>query len=252
MSLPSTLRDDLERTRRNRELIEGLISDPSKVGPLFAPICRLDDDSLVGHKATAAGQVGTDLSDTLALAEGAQAVGLIERLDWAFRCHTFDVALAAGLATHELHLTVEPETYGSICPPRLIVSHSRGKRELTIVDEIPLNAFDDLPKLHRTLEEFRDWGWRTVVVDVADDPAALAAVPAMRPSAIQIDLDLPGRDAQAPSAAVRRLLTIAHDCGAEIMALGVDTARRRDQARELGATTGRGLLYGAPKRHTAS
>jgi len=55
-----------------------------------------------------------------------------------------------------------------------------------------------------------------------------------------------GRPGRQDPDAVRRLVAPAAECGAEVMALGVDSMLRRSEAVELGATIGRGTLLGAP------
>lgn len=237
-----TLADELERTRRTRRLIEELIADPAQLGPDFQPVRRLADDAVVAWKATGRGRPGTDLADTLALLAGAASLGLVERLDWAFRCLAFDTALAAGL-TEALHITPEPDTFGSPCPPRLAVSFGRGRRELAVAAEVHDDAFADVARLRRAVDDFRSWGWQVVLADVADVPEAVAAVGWLRPDYVQVDLAVPGR---ASSPAVRRLLAEAAAGGAEIMALGVDSTLRRSEASELGATLARGRLLGEP------
>ena len=237
-----TLSDELDRTRRTRSLIEELIADPAQLGPDFQAIRRLEDDTLVGWKATGRGKPGTDVADTLALLAGAQSLGLVERLDWAFRCLAFDTSLAAGVAV-PLHITPEPETFESPCPPRLAVSFGRGRRGLTVAAELHHDAFVDLGKLRRSVEEFRSWGWRIVLADVAGEPGVEQALPWLVPDIVQVDLDRPARGADPR---VRAIIGAALDRGSEVMALGVDSPRRRDEAVGVGATTGRGHLFGSP------
>src|SRR5438270_9289617 len=146
----------LESARRARTAIEELIAQPALLGPDFQPIRSLLDGSLVGYKATGRGRPGTDVEDTLSLLAGAQSLGLVERLDWAFRCHAFDVAIKAGMRT-ELHLTPEPETFESACPPRLAASWARGRRELRVVAELHADSFVDPRALRAALEEMRTW-----------------------------------------------------------------------------------------------
>jgi hypothetical protein len=123
--------DELDRARRTRALVEELIADPAQLGPDFAPIRRLDDDSLVGWKATGRGRPGTELADTLALLDEAASLGLVERLDWAFRALVFERALEAGVG-QTMHLTPEPQTFLGACPPRLAVAIGRGLRALDV------------------------------------------------------------------------------------------------------------------------
>jgi EAL domain-containing protein (putative c-di-GMP-specific phosphodiesterase class I) len=240
-----TLADELEQSRRRRVLVETLIAHPDQLGPDFAPIRRLADSELVGWKATGRGLAGTELADTLSLLAGAASLGLVERLDWAFRCLAFDRALDAGVHV-PLHITPEPDTFVSACPPRLAVSFGRGRRALSVAAEIHDDAFADVGRLRSALHEFREWGWAIVLADLTDSPEATQAMTWLSPDIVQVDLSVPGRD---KSPAVRRLVATAAECGAEVMALGVDSPVRRSVAVELGATLGRGRLFGEPGPH---
>ena len=240
-----TLTNDLERTRRDRALLEELIADPRRLGPDFQPIRRLSDDAVIAYKATGRGQAGTELADTLSLLEAAQGLGVVERLDWAFRCLAFDAALDAGVDA-EIHLTPEPETFGSACPPRLAVSFGRGKRSLKVGAEIHLQAFDDTVGMRRAVDEWREYGWKVVVADVADREDAMSLLPLLRPDYVQVDMSLPGRSALATAPSVRRLVAAAADSGAEVMAIRCDVPSRKPEAADLGATCARGLALGAP------
>lgn len=239
-----SLLNSVEKLRNDRLLLEALIDRPEQLGPDFQPVRRLDDDTLVGYKATGRGQAGTELNSTLALLESAQGLGLVERLDWAFRCLAFDVFVERGVDV-EMWITPEPETYRSPCPPRLATSWGRGRRSVRVAAEVPAHAFTE-PSLRGGIEEFRGWGWRVVADDVADVPGALAILDQVRPDVVKVDLDKPGRNPGALSAPVEAMLDYAHRHGIELVALGVDSEPRRTTARELGATLGRGRLLGAP------
>jgi EAL domain-containing protein (putative c-di-GMP-specific phosphodiesterase class I) len=234
--------DSLDRTRRTRALVEELIADPAQLGPDFQPIRSLATDAVVGWKATGRGRPGTELADTLALLAEAVSLGLVERLDWAFRCLVFDRALEAGVR-ETVHLTPEPQTFLGACPPRLAVSFGRGRRQLAVAAEVHADGLTDLDVLDRAVDEMRGWGWQIVLADVADEPAAARALALVRPEIVQVDLSRPGR---ASSPAVARFLDEALAAGAQVMALGVDSPALRAGAVALGATMGRGLLLGAP------
>lgn len=240
-----SLADSVDKLRNDRLLIEALIERPEQLGPDFQPVRALSDGSLVGYKATGRGQAGTDLSSTLALLESAQGLGLVERLDWAFRCLAFDVFLDRGVDA-EMWITPEPETYRSACPPRLATSWGRGRRSVRVAAEVPAHAFAQPAALVAGVEEFRGWGWRVVADDVADVPGALAVFDQLRPDVVKLDLDKPGRNPGAPSDGVRAMLDVAARRGIDVVALGVDSEQRRDAAVALGATLGRGRLLGAP------
>lgn len=237
--------DTLHQMRQTRVLVEELIADPRQLGPDFAPIHRIDTPDLLpvaatrlGWKATGRGRPGSAVADTLSLLTEAQRLGLVERLDWAFRCHTFDIAVAAGL-TGELHLTPEPETFGSPCPPRLAVAFLRGRRVLSVVAELHADAFEHGRPLRPAIEQMRSWGWQFAYGDLCGTPAealALDLLETIRPVYAHVDVARPPEPAYV--AAVRRV-------GATLLAVGVDRAADLGRARELGAVWGRGAIVGS-------
>src|SRR5437899_985335 len=238
-----SLTNELEQTRRTRDLIEELLSDTSLLGPDFQPIYRLSGGSPVGYKATGRGQSGTEIAHRLDLLASARSLGLVERLDWAFRCLAFDVALDRGMAG-ELHLTPEPETFGSSCPPRLAVSFGRGRRSLTIAAELHEDAFAELERLRTAVDEMRAWGWKLVVCErAAHVEGALDALTWLRPEYVRVDLGAPDL---AGSPDVRDLIDAARVVGAALLAIGVDTPRARAEAEGLQADYARGALLGEP------
>jgi EAL domain-containing protein (putative c-di-GMP-specific phosphodiesterase class I) len=235
---------ELERTYRTREQIEALLADPRQLGPDYQPIHRFSDGALVAYKATGRGAPGTELADTLSLLDGARSLGLVERIDWAFRALAVEDMLAH--PDLELHLTPEPETYGALCPPRFAGIMGRANRELSIAAELHAEAFADDVDLDTGLSDIRTWGWKVVLADIADDDTALARARSVRPDIVQIDLRLPGRRDCDEHHGVQGLLALAAECGAAVMALGVDTLSARDAAATLGASVGRGALFGLP------
>ena len=59
-----------------------------------------------------------------------------------------------------LHLTPEPETFDSLCPPRFAGLMGRANRELTIAAEVHAEAFADGVALDAGIGEIREWGWQ--------------------------------------------------------------------------------------------
>jgi EAL domain-containing protein (putative c-di-GMP-specific phosphodiesterase class I) len=235
---------ELERTYHTRDQIEVLLAEPRRLGPDYEPIHSLADDMLVGFKATGRGSAGTGLDDALSLLDGARSLGLVERIDWSFRALAFEDLLA--LPGYELHLTPEPETFTTACPPRFARLMARATRELRVAAEVHEDAFSVGVALESGLGEVRDWGWRVVLADVADSAPALDRFDEVRPDVVQVDLRLPGRRAPDGHPGLQRLLELAGDSGAEIMAVGVDSADALDAALNVGASMGRGMLYGLP------
>ena len=236
-----TLRDEVAQTTHLRELIENLLAEPRQLGPDYQPIHRLSDDRLVAVKATGRGQPGSPLGDTLSLLGGARTLGLVERLDWAFRCLAFEDL--AGRDDLDLHLTPEPEAFGTLCPPRLVTVWSAARRSLRVAAEFHSDAFTDLARLRNGLAEIREWGWKVVLTDLGDDADAWALAHEITPDIVQIDL---ARRSLADLDHAHEIRGRAADWNAAIMAIGVDSSAARSVALELGATTARGQIFGAP------
>ena len=238
MTLPDT-----DRLRQDRALIERLIEDPSPLGPDFAPIRRLTDGALVAYKATGRGQRDTRLDSMLSLLASAQTNGLMERLDWAFRCLALDVAIDKGI-TCELHLTPEPETFGTMCPPRLATSFGRGRRMLKVGAEVHAAAFAR-PTLEEAANEWRGLGWKIIIADVSElyDRNFLKRLATLHPDVVQVDLNKPRRESDV---GVLETISWAQANNVEVHALGVDNELRHRQAMDLGAVAGRGWFYGEP------
>jgi EAL domain-containing protein (putative c-di-GMP-specific phosphodiesterase class I) len=85
-----------------------------------------------------------------------------------------------------------------------------------------------------------------VLADVGDDETAVKGAAAVRPDVIQIDLRLPDRRPNHLPPGVRRLLAMAKDTSAQLMALGVDGHAARSAAVDLGCELARGALFGRP------
>jgi EAL domain-containing protein (putative c-di-GMP-specific phosphodiesterase class I) len=238
------LSTDVAQTYRTRELIEELLADPRQLGPDYAPIHSLADGKLVGYKATGRGAVGTALADTLSLLDGARSLGLVERLDWAFRALAVEDLLP--LNGLELHLTPEPETFGTPCPPRLAGVLGRARRDLAMAAEVHAEAFEPGVNLEAGLTEVKEWGWKVVLADMVEHPELHARAAEIRPDVVQIDLRCPSREVSDEDHGVRQACELATRTGAMVMALGVDTPSLRERAIALGAAFARGDLYGVP------
>jgi EAL domain-containing protein (putative c-di-GMP-specific phosphodiesterase class I) len=238
------LSSDVAATYRTRDLIEELLADPRQLGPDYAPIHSLADGALVGYKATGRGANGTALADTLSLLDGARSLGLVERLDWAFRALAVEDLLP--MRPLELHLTPEPETFATACPPRFAGMMSRACRELAMAAELHPEAFESGVNLEAGLAEIKAWGWKLVLVDMVDTPHLYARAAEIRPDVVQIDLRRHDRGTSEEDHGVRQICRLASEVGAQLMAVGVDTPSERERAITLGATLARGAVYGAP------
>ncbi|HVE64245.1 MAG TPA: EAL domain-containing protein [Mycobacteriales bacterium] len=243
----STLAGSVSNLQRDREILDRMVADQSLTAD-FAPVVALRSGQVVGYKAIAQGPAGTAMATPVGLLETAKATGHLERLDWMFRCRAFEVALNAGLdKRHRLHVTFESETYGSACPPRLAGVLGRARRELFVVVDVPVRAYDDPSGLSRGLEENRAIGWLVALDDVCDRPDVIEALDAIRPDVIKVDFALPGRvDGRGPATGRDALLAYVTRTSTPLMIENVDTVSARRVAESLGATYARGVVFGTP------
>ena len=240
----SSLTSSLDQMRTDRALLDRMIEEQS-LGSEFQPVVDLASGSVVGYKAIARGPAGSIVERPSGLLTHALASGLVDRLDWMFRCAAFDAFAAAAMpAGRALFVLPEPETYGSPCPPRLAPSFGRARRSLSVVVDVAPRAFDDPRRLLDMAAEVRGYGWKVAVEDCADQPGALAVLPELAPEIVKVDLALPGRVTQ--SGAVAALLAYAEGAFATILAESVDSPDRRTAALSMGAELARGRLFGSP------
>lgn len=240
----SPLQGMVDEMQRNRALVEGLIDSPARQDVMFQPIADIASGEVVAYRSRILGRQGSDFN-TAAVLAACEGTGLLERLDWSYRVHVLDSVLQRGLKL-PVHMTPEPITYGALCPPRLAATFGRARRELSLGSEIPTAAFSDVPMLLRGIDEQREWGWRIVCDDIGDSAEAVAELDRVRPDWIRVDFDLPGRNTASLAPGVRRMLDWATANNATVMGHGVDSAQRKTQAAELGATVIRGLVVGPP------
>lgn len=242
----SSLTSSLDQMRSDRALLDSMIEN-STLGADFQPVVDLASNAVVGYKAIARGPAGTPVANPGGLLTSALASGLLDRLDWMFRCYAFDAFAAAGLPRERaLFVLPEPETYRSPCPPRLATAYGRARRDLAVVVDVAPRAFADQPALLDAAAEWRSFGWKIAVEDCADVDGALDGLQQLRPDFVKVDLALPGRLPDEQSPAVRDLLAYAESAFAVICAEGVDLSERRSAALELGAELGRGRALGHP------
>lgn len=237
------LTDVVERLARNRSVVQDLIDSPEHLTVGFEPIADVSTGNVVAYRSRTRGSTDAGAANHAELIAASEGTGLLERLDWSYRVHV--LSMARGL-TVPLHLTPEPVTYGSPCPPRLAAAFGQARRELSLAAELPLAAYDDPSSLLRGVAEHRGWGWRVVSDDVGDSPAALQLLDEIQPDWIRLDLDRPGRAPATLAPGVRQMLDWAGRNGATVLGHGVNSAARRAAAEELGATVLRGSLIGSP------
>jgi PAS domain S-box-containing protein len=208
--------------------------------PVFQPIVRLGDGTIVGFEALTRFADGVPPERRFALAE---AVGMGADLEVA-------TARAALLAAAELpvrawvSVNVSPSRLGD---QRLIRLASLAKRRPVVLEITERLAIEDYAAARDALDLISG------SVDVAVDDAgagfaSLRHIIELRPRYVKLDLQLVRGVEGDPArqALIAGMVYFARDTGCLLIAEGVEKAAERDTLRRLGVPFGQGFLFGRP------
>lgn len=239
----------VELARRGVTVEVGLLTEAA-LWPVYQPVVDLAEGRVVGHEALLRGRVdGREVGggDLFFLAA---AAGWADRLDRLAREAAITGA-AGWLGAADLYVNSSPE---AVYRPQVCLAgteqavHDSGIAPgQLVVEVVEAHAARDRGHLLSVLEHQRSLGWRVALDDVGVGWSSLALVSAVRPDVVKLDKALVGRlDDAAARAVVGALVELAHTLDAVVVAEGVETEQRADQARALGVDLGQGWLFGHP------
>jgi EAL domain-containing protein (putative c-di-GMP-specific phosphodiesterase class I) len=220
------------------------------VRPLFQPVVRLDDLSVVGYESLARGPRGSRLAKPLALVAAARKAGRIAELDATMARRSIQ---ALAQVDWDPSLTLfgnsDPEAMTSAPDPATMKMLGRAAAAGTrIVIEITEKSLLANPQaLIVAIALLRSRGWGIAMDDVGVEDDSLTLLPILRPDVVKLDMSILHRpfDAHAAwvSAATR---TYCDRTGALMVCEGVETEAHEVRARALGADLVQGFRYGVP------
>jgi EAL domain-containing protein (putative c-di-GMP-specific phosphodiesterase class I) len=244
----------VELARRGVTAEVGLLAE-AELYPVYQPVVDLADGRTTGYEALLRGRVdGREVGggDLFFLAA---AAGWGDRLD-RFAREAAIAGAAPWLGPADLFVNSSPE---AVYRPEVCLAGTEqavrdaGLAPAQLVFEVvEAHAARDRGHLLAVLEHHRAQGWRVALDDVGVGWSSLALVSALRPDVVKLDKALVNRlDSAAARAVVGGLVELAHSLGAVVVAEGVETQARADQARQLGVDLGQGWLFGRPARPAA-
>jgi PAS domain S-box-containing protein len=208
--------------------------------PVFQPIVRLGDGTVVGFEALTRFEDGVPPERRFALAE---AVEMGAELEAA----TMRAALlaAAELPTRAwVSVNVSPTR---LADPRLLRLAAVAKRRPLVLEITERQPIEDYAAARDALDKV------TGSVDVAVDDAgagfsSLRHIIELRPRYVKLDLHLVRGVEGDPArqALIAGMVYFARDTGCLLIAEGVEKAAERDTLRRLGVPFGQGFLFGRP------
>ena len=135
------------------------------------------------------------------------------------------------------------ERRGAATPLSSLAVAAGRARSIDVIAEVHEAAYDDSSLLRTGLADFAKWNWRLAVGDISERTDASALLQKIKPVIARIDFSSPGRSG---SDAVRRYLDTAQRLGIEILAVGLDTPLRVNEAENVGVALGLGDALGKP------
>jgi PAS domain S-box-containing protein len=208
--------------------------------PVFQPVVRLGDGTVVGFEALTRFDDGTPPERRFSLAE---AVGMGPELEAA-------TARAALLAAAELpgrawvSVNVSPTR---LADQRLLRLASLAKRRPVVLEITERLAIEDYTAARDALDRIAG-AFDVAVDDAGAGFASLRHIIELRPRYVKLDLQLVrGVDGDpARQAMIAGMVYFARDTGCLLIAEGVEKAAERDTLRRLGVPFGQGFLFGRP------
>ena len=237
--------DDLNEERRIERLrgdIEELI-ETQGVDVAYQPILDLRTERYLGLEALARFPDPFPKAEKTLAASAAVGLGVeLERLLVSRAWAMFD--------------QIGPDQFLAInlTPTALLELARRGNQredlplEQLVVEVTEHAAVDSYGALRKELEPLRDRGMRIAVDDAGAGYASLRHVLELRPDFIKLDRSLCGGvcEDHARRVAVRGLVLLARDLGAEVIAEGIENLSDLSTIRELGIGAAQGFLFAKP------
>ena len=228
--------------------IESVIANGG-VHPVYQPVVRVADGSVVGFEALARGPAESELEMPARLFPAAEESGLRVELERECLRVAFEGAARFGLnGGSALFVNLEPYLLADAELDRLARLTERTRDRLNIVVELTERDLLGNPtELLAAVDRMRALGMRIALDDVGADTRSLALIPFLQPEVIKLDLRLvQDRPRSEAAAIVHAVGAEAERTGATLLAEGIETTEHLERARALGATLGQGWYFGRP------
>jgi EAL domain-containing protein (putative c-di-GMP-specific phosphodiesterase class I) len=208
--------------------------------PVFQPVVRLEDRSVVGYEALTRFADGT--RPDVRFIE-AHKLGMSAKLETVCLGDQLEAASWLPEGTW-VSLNVSPALATAIVP--LVSALERAERDivLEITEHVVIADYD---KLVGALEMVRP-RVKLAVDDAGAGYAGLRHILELRPQFVKLDLSLVRNidTDRARQAMVAGMAHFAHDSGCELIAEGIETEAERLELVRLGVGLGQGYLFGRP------
>jgi EAL domain-containing protein (putative c-di-GMP-specific phosphodiesterase class I) len=227
--------------RMQRDSLAGYLA-PGGLRVMLQPIVNITNGRAVGVEALARFPGYTGSPSEMFSCAAAAGIGVALELA--------AITAALGLLEHvpdDVYLAVNASP-DAVADPRLQELLARAPGERLVLELTEHVAFTDHAQLMTQLAGLRRRGVRIAVDDTGSGFASLQNVLAIAPDVIKLDLALvTGIDRDPVRRALARALTaFAAECGATLVAEGIETRGELETLRALGVTLGQGYYLSRP------
>ncbi|MZP28991.1 EAL domain-containing protein [Heliobacterium undosum] len=240
---------DAKWSRRVWELKEAMALRRFRV--VYQPLMNLEKGEIIGYEALCRGPADSHFASPGVLFPLAEKAGLLYPLERQIRQKA--VAECGELLRNQLlFLNISPSVvkdpeFAQGNTRRLIAEY--GLRPQNIVFEITeRTAIQDFSSFRRTLQHYREQGFRVAVDDAGAGYSSLQAIAELQPDFIKIDMSLV-RDIDTSSikqALMETFVTFGRKIGAKIVAEGIETEKELRFLCQIGVDIGQGFFIGRP------
>jgi EAL domain-containing protein (putative c-di-GMP-specific phosphodiesterase class I) len=238
------------QTRERVDLYAGLkgIIGSKKLKPVFQPVCRLSDGSVVGYEALIRGPQGTSLERPSVLFAVAQENDLGVELE-SLCLETIFARLPKGVGTYRLFVNASSTLlrHPVFLDARNLTAINRSHADV-VVEISEKEMVGDYTSFRETLEVVRNSKLKIAIDDAGSGYSGLETILYLRPDYIKVADSLVRNLETDPikREIIGSLAAIGKRIGATVVAEGIERIEEREALIALGVEFGQGYLLGRP------
>tara|TARA_Y100001954_G_scaffold43747_2_gene45494 strand:+ start:39837 stop:42017 length:2181 start_codon:yes stop_codon:yes gene_type:complete len=221
------------------------------ISTVFQPILDFKTGSIFGWEALTRGPAGSSFESPVVLFETAEQLGRLFALEKL--CRESAVASIGMLAPGQrLFLNIHPKTMADpeFTPGKTLeLMEQAGLTPDNIVFEITeRHSVQEFALFHRTLDHYRNQGFKVAVDDAGAGYAGLTTIAEMQPDYIKLDKSLISGIHKDPvkRALVETTVTFADKIGSKIIGEGVESKAQAVCLKDIGVHCGQGYFISRP------
>jgi EAL domain-containing protein (putative c-di-GMP-specific phosphodiesterase class I)/GGDEF domain-containing protein len=233
------------------------IIDGGLLTPVFQPIIRLDSGEIFAYEALIRGPEGSALHSPFALFHAAERNGRLQELEWLCVAKVVDRFGELGLP-ETLFVNIGPQAValgGADGEQMLAAARGMGKGRSRIVIELTEHQpARDTRHFHEAMALLRGLGFGVALDDLGEGFSSLKLWSDIHPEYIKIDMHFVQGVHADPFKFqfLRSLQQIAENCGAALVAEGIENEADLRVLSNLGVTYGQGYLIAHPSARPAT